>query len=1455
MRVLAIVGLTMYVAIALINYSVVQSVVGSVVSKHLSQQWGCTLRIGSLHATPFDHLMADNLLLVAPDGDTLLNARKLRVRFRKFPYSDNGLHLERVYLADAHYHFATANHKTNLQFLIDQFGHKKKKDKERTPFTVDVGTLTLNRVHYVQDLPDNRKRTYDHGVVIPHMEFADIKAKFRHVHVVNDDVTCRIVRMQTTEKSGFRLSGLKGDVHVGQHDITATDMHVITPRSDIHLDCRLAYDGWKGIKGYVNTVQHTVNLHEGTHVDIADAAFWAPVLWGIEAHCTISGSAYGTIDSLVTDGLTATWGDYGHLSVKGSVVGLPHIKQTSFDVDVEQLYSTLTDLLPTLRSLHQDAAIDIASKAEYVDLSATMKGNIFGHCTLHANLATELGHLDIDAMRRDNQLAIEAESAGLNTSEVCGQWLERTALSLNANAVLPDKAPTLDNIRAHLQAELRSTVVQHQHLEPTALEAKLDNGTLHLTASNSDTAANFALQADANIAAKQKKIDALLNLHSLNLYAFMPKAKQNIDKQGIKTIQASSINLSANGEDVDNMEANLVVDNLRINDINLHRAEIDMHADNKSHKSMRLSSDLADATLDGAFAWNDLATTVNRWIGKALPSDIMPQPTANVQPSSPHASLKMNLRWKDASRSLPQLVQGIEVATGTRVDATFNDNEGLKLAARSDKVTIGNLMLEELGMNSYQIDTAYRIRAEVQQINIGQRHLLDALRLTTTSNADMASARIVWGDNQASSSGNIVARLENMLISLVSESLRIGDDHWQLIADNGIDIGHGIMCNNISLNNANQEIRAKVQITGADNDGIDITSTNFDIAPIAQLLLQSQPISVGGIVDGRFSMYGISHQPYFNANLTIGQSHFNGQQLGTIKCRSNWNAELNTLNLQLHSQSLNATGWVGLSEKHPTLNFNADFDNFDIAVAAPFLSSIATKIEGRLHGNLDISGTLQSPIVIGKAHVQDGLLALGATGVTYLFNDSLHFKNNRVSLQDFGIHDQKGNTLRVNGYLNYAHLQEIGMSLSLHTDNITLLDLRDGEQFYGTIMAAADGKLEGTTDKLDLKVSARTNPGTSLTVAVTEKKHIKGLDYITFVSDKADPSTDNHREKKRQNINIEADLSITPQATLNIPMEFSMFSATVKTAGSGEMHLTMQGNSTPDVNGNYEISTGSLKLSIAQLLKKDFTIEQGSSINMQGNLLDTRFDIHAIYAQRVNLSSLTGELTSIDNMQKYIQVEDIISLTGDLQDPTIGFDLRLPNADKSVEEEVFAYIDRNNERDMLNQTLSLLLFGQFYNSGSTGAGTTNTASVATAGGIGILASFGGNLVGDLTQAVNLNVDYKAATELTNEQLDINVSKDWGRWYMESTLGYGGDSRTIETSTYNGAIVDALLGYRITPLLHIFAYNRTNTNDYNRAELPFKQGLGLKLTKDFDRWKDLIPRKKTTLTNDTTSTRP
>ena len=126
--------LTVYVAVALANYSVVQSYLGTAVGHRLSNEWGGTVKIGALHAMPWDHLIINNFLMVAPDGDTIFDVERLSVHFKRFPYETNHLSLERVYMRNGYYHLGITydsvadRHSINMQYIFDCYASDEPKE-------------------------------------------------------------------------------------------------------------------------------------------------------------------------------------------------------------------------------------------------------------------------------------------------------------------------------------------------------------------------------------------------------------------------------------------------------------------------------------------------------------------------------------------------------------------------------------------------------------------------------------------------------------------------------------------------------------------------------------------------------------------------------------------------------------------------------------------------------------------------------------------------------------------------------------------------------------------------------------------------------------------------------------------------------------------------------------------------------------------------------------------------------------------------------------------------------------------------------------------------------------------------------------------------------------------------------------------------------------------------------
>lgn len=1420
--------LTLYVVVALVNYSVVQSYAGAWVGNYFSKEWGCQVSIGSLHAMPWDHVILDRVLWIDPQGDTLFRCQQLRVTFDRFPFHDNGLDFRRVTLKNTYYHLAINNNGINLKFVIDYFKPKHPSpSKPHPPFTVKVGTLELDNVHYRMDLPDHRETVYAYGVQIPHMDFHEIRAKMKDVLVVNEDITCRIVRFSTREQSGFELRELSGQVHVCPQEIRADGMKIRTGASYIETDALLSYNGW--MKEYLSMVNHTVELKEGTHVSMSDVAYWAPVLWGVDADIKVAGTAFGTIDSLTTD-MALRWGDSSRARVTGAVIGLPDVKSTTFNIDITRMRTNQRDMATLLNRIGlSDEMKVLIGEADYVNLGATVRGGWHDQATADVAMGSGLGSLmaaaTLTRYERGHRFKLKMESdkweAARGKTSV-GGWLE-------AEGLLHDNAESwIDLLDGKTNGELRIKTEKLRKPLDVALEATLVDGRLKGGVASTDSVADFTVVADVLLAGEKSTYNAELSVGLLDIgllpYPF-----------------ATTMKVAARGNSLETLSGTVHAQNTRYGNLKAKQIDLDVHSEN-GDKELELQSDIADLTMSGHFLYDELPIMLKEFGERYLPEIINPHhtPDDSLRASAlADNTLLYHLHWKDGGAVIAELVPWLSVAPGTRVDGTYSFGEDLKLVVRSDSLRLGSVVLDGVGTLGYREGEQYIMDIEAQEVHIGQVDLMERVRILLGSRREKATLDLAWGTEDAHNRGDLELVLKGGSVTAEKSLFYVGDTPWRLnIDDLQITANERMRVEGrrLSIESDKQKIGARLSLCGLPTDCVEMDFNQFNLSLLSDIFLQESPLSVNGDINGRFSLYGLNETPYFNADLLIDSCVVNNQPLDTVRLTSHWNAELDLLNLNLNSRQVTADGYMELGKKAQELHFNVDFSGFELALAAPFMASFSSLFEGQLHGNFDISGTLSHPLILGEAYVDNGALKVDITNVTYRFSDSIQFDNNEVRLRDFDIVDPLGNKATLGGTLALTNDKQVEIDINLNTPNIMLLDKRGGDDFYGKILASANGRVYGTTDYLNIDVRARTNTGCELTVPITQQQRVKSQNYITFVND-FEPMNIAEVSVKDSNFNytLNLDLNITPDMKLNLPMDFDEVGADASVSGVGDLHFSLANSTPAQLMGNYEITSGTMKVALFSLYEKRFSIKNGSNLNFPGVIPEARFDIQAVYSQRVNLSTLTGSLSNIDNTQKYIQVENVIAIAGTLNDPRINFDLNLPNADQSVEEEVFAYIDRNSERDMLTQTVSLLINGKFSN--------VNNNSQTEGNALDFVTSFVGNSLSDMVQFVDVNIDYKAATESTNQHLDVNISKDWGRWYLESTLGYGGESRAMEQNTVSGAMIDALIGYRVSPVFHLYAYNRTNTNDYTRIDLPYKQGAGMKLTKDFDHWGDLFKKKK------------
>lgn len=1445
--------------VAALNSTVVQSYLGALAGSHFSKQWGGKVRIGALHFSPFSHIVLDKIELISPTGDTIYYGDRIACRFKHFPFHSGGLQFDRVYLRNGRYHFQSLRRPdgrmgTNLDFIIDYYATPQSHPPSGAHFIVEVGELRMRNIDYIQDLPEPPGLPqWEHGVSIPHMRYLGTTGHIRRIRVDNDSVTCRVVSLSTTEASGLRVEDLSMDVEVSPHIIHVTNMDLQTADSRLFMDTRITYHGWDEMDDYLNLVQHDVVIKPGTEVNLRDAAYWAPVLWGIDAKIAVQGHFYGPICNLRAANVAATFGDNSSLLLDARISGLPLIDQTTIDATLHRLHTTYDDLaavrLPDRVQLTLPALLQ---QMNTLDLDGSLKGGL-ADCETFFNINSHVGDLEGHARILFDTLSHDYTYYGNLDSRVLGirsllpnEWVSRTGfhLSFQGTGLNPD------NMEAALEGRLYNTHFRGHNLSRTTLSAELVNNLFSADINLRDSLINLDLACSANLADKHYDADIrLTDAHLSQLGLLQTDTHITLTTHLLADLQGDSLeSLTGN--------ISLLSTRGRIGSRQLQLDKVQLAANLRNQfKRLTLNTDWLSASMRGYFQYADLPLIARDFCDRYLPTYYNPfrqTPPADLAPLTDD-SFNLDITWNDTLNTFPLLAPELQVASGTNFHGSYNYAESLKMVFRSDRLALGSIVLNDIGFNSGTTGDNYQLRLKAASLGLNQNPMLENLHLTASASSTISTLALKWDDDvqNLQNEGDIELFLnsspDDNKVMITRPTLYIKGQRWNLICPKGILFNRQrLVADELKIYGLGQSAVVGALIEGSDDDYVRALFDGFSLEQLASTFLPNSPISLTGTLNGTLQAKGFAQQPYIDADLVVDHCTVGGQDAGRLDIRSNYKTDEGRLYLNLQSSLLAdgrqrnpllLRGYASLAEKEGPVDFDLALDGIDLQLAQPLLADLLSDIAGEVSGQLRLQGTTTNPLLNGQLSVEEGRIGLIPTGVTYQFDELLLVENSVLTLDNFGLSDPQGNRARLDGSLS-LHNQRLLLDLALHTDRLTLLDLPpSADNYYGRLVGSLRGTVMGLLPSLTVSANATALDGSEIYVPITNKREINENEFIIFVSpNPAGPSAQPARapaaaRSPEADIDLQVNVAITPGMKLHLPMDFDQLAANVTAVGNGDLKVSLLSGQEPLVLGDYKFTSGSFSLTLMQLIGKTFAIEQGSTLNFPGNINDARFNINAVYNLRANLASLMGSSIS-DN---YVTVQDVISLSGTMADPQISFDIRLPNAEQSVADQVFSYIDKKNELELLNQSLSLLVFGQFT--------PTGTASTSDAGeginGLGLLTSSVGTIVSSVVKVVDVDFNYQAATANTASQWDVGISKRWNKLYFESTFGYGTNS-DFDATMANVLVGDVEMGYRFSPFFNFYGFHRTNTSYFTRNELPYKQGFGIKLTKDFDSLYDLFP---------------
>jgi len=294
----------------------------------------------------------------------------------------------------------------------------------------------------------------------------------------------------------------------------------------------------------------------------------------------------------------------------------------------------------------------------------------------------------------------------------------------------------------------------------------------------------------------------------------------------------------------------------------------------------------------------------------------------------------------------------------------------------------------------------------------------------------------------------------------------------------------------------------------------------------------------------------------------------------------------------------------------------------------------------------------------------------------------------------------------------------------------------------------------------------------------------------------------------------------------------------IKARGEGTLNMRIvPRNNIFDMYGDYTITEGSYLFTLQNIINKLFIIEEGSTIQWTGDPLDARLNINAVYKLKASLQPLLSS-TTLDNITRNVPVECIINLTERLTNPTVMFDIKVPNADSEIQNAVANLL--NNQQSIATQFMYLLVSGTFYSDSSTSSSMGVSASATT--GFELLSNQLSNWLS--SDDYNIILRYRPRSELTSDEIDIGFSKTLvnNRLLLEVEGNYLVDNKMSANSNMSNFMGEAYLTWLIDRAGSLKLKGFTQTIDrFDENQGLQETGIGVYYKEDFDNWADLKRR--------------
>ena len=1400
------------ILIVLLHLPPVQTFLGSTVATALAQKFGTEVSVGKINLGFFNRIIIDDVRMLDQKGDSMIYASRLSAKVDLLPLKDGKISVSSAQLFGLRANIYRQNAKSdmNIQFMLDSLASKD--TTQHKPLDLRIGSVIIRHGSIAYNQRDIASAA---GVFSPqHIGISNLSAHIALHHLTDNDIHLSIKKIAFTDKSGLQVKNLRFKVNTDKHQVRLSDFQLELPKSHLLLEDLIAtYRTDEKGKLISETLQFEGGIKPSL-ITLSDVACFAPILRKWNDALYIDTHFSGTSTSARIHQL--------HFKTQsGSILLKANAKASDWNRKLHWL-ANIETLKVSDEGVEQIAA-NLGSKVK-IPKEVLRLGNIYykgvasgkGKSQIGTKgvLRTDAGNVEIDAHQNGKQLYAKVDTKGINL----GKILDNAKLGIIAAHI------TAQGTKEHLVAkgEIPLFDFNNYRFRNIRLDGSYNKGLIDGLASIADP--NINLQMAGKYSIPKKQYEAQLNLAHLQPTVLGVKMADN-------TYTLNDIRVSAKNEGADSY--------------------------------LDLEAPFANIHVKGQYDYGTLVQTMTNMLASKLPT------LPGIGKTSNKTRNNFSIEAEIASTEILQRMLGVplDIQQPVVIDGNISDlDRSVNLTAQLPAFSYNG---SDYSGGALQMNTegdTLKVDARIKTGAAGSISPTLHVKAAAADNTLMASL----GYNNHSKSLPIHGALnaeaqfykntDNVStahVDIKPSLIHIGEKPWKVHpADITYSKNH-LEIENFEVSHGDQHVAVNGLATPNKEDSIVAQLKDVDVEYILNLV-NFHSVDFSGKASGKAIVKSIFNDPDAYAKLDIKDFEFEHGPMGILHANVNFNKELSQIDINAvadegeEHQTL-IDGYVSPKRNYIDLGIEAQGTNMKFMES--FCGSFMDDIQARAKGKVNLVGDLSDINLVGDLYAT-GKMHMKQLGTEYSFkNLHAHAIPDDILLNNDTIFDRNHNMALVSGGIHHKHLTRLSYDLTLKAHNFLGYDTHEfgDNTFYGTVYASGEVGIHGKSGETIIDIDAEPGPGSIFVYNVASPDAISDKSFIHW-HDIAPELTDSLKLQQKDaddDIDFSSDMRInflvnaTPNLTLKLMMD-PQSGDYITLNGNGVLRANWFNKGSFDMFGNYVVDHGVYKLTIQNVIKKDFEFMPGGTIAFGGNPYNAPLNLQAKYTVNgVPLSDLSiGRSFSSNN----IRVDCLMNITGTPQSPSVDFSMDLPTVNTDAKQMIYSVI--NSQEEMNQQVLYLLAIGRFYaqtknNQSSEDADQQSQTSLA-------MQSF---LSGTISQQLNTVLSNVVKSNNWNFGANISTGDEGfnnaeyegilsGRLLNNRLLFNGQFGYRDNANATQSFIGDFDLRYLIFPNgnLAVRMYNQTNDRYFTRNSLN-TQGLGLIMKKDFNGWRDLFGIKK------------